>query len=296
LLRAIEENLDKINRKALAQDNATFTILTLNVKDSQITHIQECSTAKQAWDSFRTVHQGIGASGRLVLIQRLWVLRMVEGDHMAEHLKKFRELANQVGSLSANGKGMEENEWVTLLSLSLPESYEPVIKNLQSRADNVSFDIFAGQVLQESARRQVANNTQQPGGQSTPVAGFTVRLPAHGQGAGRLGRRRGGMCIPTRFTMGRYQASSTAGRGNATLRGKGKSFYCHSEGHWKRDCYKKKNDEAKEACHHSPNSQTSLAFVVADNPGKEEDPGRWILDSGATQYLYSRKNYFIPGT
>ena len=36
---------------------------------------------------------------------------------MAEHLNKFRELANQVGSLSANGKGKEENELVTLLSL-----------------------------------------------------------------------------------------------------------------------------------------------------------------------------------
>ena len=78
LLPAIEENLDKTNSKALAQDNAAFTILTLNVKDSQITHIQECSTAKQAWESLRIVHQGIGESGRIVLMQRLGALRMVE--------------------------------------------------------------------------------------------------------------------------------------------------------------------------------------------------------------------------
>jgi len=113
-LQAIEENLDKTNSKALAQDNAAFTILTLNVKDSQITHIPECSTAKQAWEWLRIVDQGIGASGRMVLMQRLWALRMVEGDDMAQHLNKFRELANQVGSLSANRKGMEENQLVTL--------------------------------------------------------------------------------------------------------------------------------------------------------------------------------------
>jgi len=70
---------------------------------------------------------------------------------MAEHLNMFRELANQVGSVSANGKGIEENELVTLLSLILPESYELVIMALQWRADNVGLDIFASQLLQESA-------------------------------------------------------------------------------------------------------------------------------------------------
>jgi len=35
---------------------------------------------------------------------------------------------------------------------------------------------------------------------------------------------------------------------------------------------------------------------VAENHGKDEDPGRWILDSGASQPLCSRKNYFIRGT
>ena len=63
-------------------------------------------------------------------------------------------------SLSANGNGMEDNELVTLLSLSVPESYEPIIMALQSRADDVSFDIFASKLPQESARRQVANNSK----------------------------------------------------------------------------------------------------------------------------------------
>jgi len=127
LLTAIEENLDKSDDKALSCDNAAFTILTLNVKDSQITDIQECTSGKEAWEALRTVHQGIGASGRMVLIQRLWALRLLEGENMAEHRNRFRELANQVQGFSGNGKGMGENELVTLLSLSLPESYEPII-------------------------------------------------------------------------------------------------------------------------------------------------------------------------
>ena len=141
LLTAIEEDLDKNDSKAVSRDNAAFTILTLNVRDSQITHIQECSKAKEAWEALRIVHQGIGASGRMVIMQRLWALRMVEGGDMAEHLNRFRELASQVQGLSGNGKAIEENELVTLLSLSLPESYEPMIMALQARTDDLTFDI-----------------------------------------------------------------------------------------------------------------------------------------------------------
>ena len=150
-MTAIDKDFDKSNAKDIARNNASFTILTLNIKDSQITDIQDCVTAKAAWEALRIVHDGIGASGRMVLLQRLWALRMLEGEDMAEHLNKFRELANQIASLSANGKAMENNELITLLCLSLPESYEPIIITLQSCADEVSFDTFASKLLQEAA-------------------------------------------------------------------------------------------------------------------------------------------------
>jgi len=71
---AIEKVIDKSDTKEVARDNAAFTILSLNVKDSQITHIQRCGTAKEAWDALQVVHQGIGANGRMVLRQQLWGL------------------------------------------------------------------------------------------------------------------------------------------------------------------------------------------------------------------------------
>lgn len=46
---------------------------------------------------------------------------------------------------------MEDNELVTLLSLSLPESYKPIIMALQSGVDEVSLDVFTSKLLQESA-------------------------------------------------------------------------------------------------------------------------------------------------
>ena len=63
---------------------------------------------------------------------------MVEGDDMAQHLNHFRELANQLRSLSEDGKGMDDTELVTILTLSLPQSYEPLVMALQSRSDTVT--------------------------------------------------------------------------------------------------------------------------------------------------------------
>jgi len=91
----------------------------------------------------------------MVLIQRLSALRMLEGQDMVEHLDRFREGANQVQSISSGSKRLKQTTLVTLLSLGLPELYEPIIMALQSRTDNPTFDMFTGRLLQEAARRQV---------------------------------------------------------------------------------------------------------------------------------------------
>jgi len=193
LLTAIEEEVDKNHSKEVARANAAFTLMTLNVKDSQITHIQECSTAKEAWDALQVVHQGIVSSGCMVLMERLWTLRIMEGDDMAEHLNKSRELANQVESHSTSGKSMDINKLLTLLRLSHPELYEPIIMALQLWEEEVSFDTFHGRLLQETARRQAVRKGYQGGQESSPAAAFTVRDPTHGQGGGRHGGGRGRM-------------------------------------------------------------------------------------------------------
>ena len=100
----------------LQKDNQAFTIITLNIKDSQIPHIQRCSTAKEAWDALREVHRGIGVTSRMVLTQRLWALHLREGDDMASHLNAFREIANQIDNLSSD-EGTSQIQGVDLVSM-----------------------------------------------------------------------------------------------------------------------------------------------------------------------------------
>ena len=82
LLSAIEEE----TVSSAAKDNQAFTIITLNIKDSQIPHIQDTTTARKAWEALKEVHQGIGTNGRIILMQRSWALKMSEGQDRSEHL------------------------------------------------------------------------------------------------------------------------------------------------------------------------------------------------------------------
>jgi len=54
---------------------------------------------------------------------------------------------------------MDDSELVTILALSLPESYEPLVMALQSRSDTITFDTMAGRLLQESGRRQMGQSS-----------------------------------------------------------------------------------------------------------------------------------------
>ena len=239
-LEAIEERSTPVGN---VKDDQAFTIITLNIKDSQIPHIEDATTAYKAWMAMKEVHQGIKTNGRMTLMQHLWALKMAEGQDMAQHLNQFRGLANQLPGLLGEGKGLDDSELVTMLTLSLPESYEPLVMALQSQTDQITFDVMAGRLLQESARRhfgQVTHKTHEhaitASSQFAFTAncnprnqrGFAVRPVSHVYGRGRGGFR-------GRF-RGRSAANTTSSKVRSTAH-----MRCHYRGkedHWKKDYYK----------------------------------------------------------
>ena len=282
----------------LSKDNQAFTIITLNVRDSQIPHIQKCATAKQAWDTLRDVHQGIGSNGRMILTQRLWALRLQEGDDMAAHLNAFREMANQIENLSSDEgtSQIQAVDLVSMLSVSLPDSYEPLIMALQSRSEVLTFDFIAGRLLQESTRRQAATITHgNPGhgnstGQSAFIAGGLGRTKGRGGGfrggSHQRGRGRGRTAFGS-IDLSRLGNATTIGRSNAK-RTPGRCHYCDREGHWKAECLKKKADEAGSRFRRNDESQT--AFTATTKRRASDD---WVIDSGASQHLSAQKERFL---
>jgi len=278
------------------KDDQAFTIITLNIKDSQIPYIQDATNTKAAWAAVKEVHQGIGMNRKMVLMQRLWALKMTEGADMANHLNQFRELSNQLRSLSQDGRGMDNSELVTIRTLSLPESYEPLVMALQSRSDIVTFDTMAGRLLQESGRRHISQVTQsgQEKGNS-PQTAFTVHRAAivpRGMGGrgGYQGRGRRGYRPRIRESFGSGMGGQEQGR-NTTGSPGTKCQYCGKIGHWKKECYKKKADEV--SAH--TGARTKEFTFLAEEPSYPRQNG-WIIESGASQHSSQERERFLNYT
>lgn len=266
-------------------NDQAFTIISLNIRDSQIPHIQSASNAKEAWDSLAKVHQGIGSNGRMVLMQRLWSLHLKEGQDMSAHLNSFKELSTQVANLSSDGIGIPDSDLVSMLSLSLPQSYEPLIMAVQSRADMITFDFLSGRLLQEATRRQAASSsTQEPNQQPLSAmaagSGFgsrgymgrgNVRMGNRGMGRGGYGRgSRGGSSSGFRVRGGSHSSAT------------GRCHYCNKEGHWKNECLKRKADLQRNS------NGGQLAFMGLT--GQQNSITDWIIDSGASRHLTANRN------
>jgi len=301
VLEAIEDSEDSISPR---KDNQAFTIITLNIKDSQIPYIQDASSTRDAWKSLKEVHQGIGMNGRMILMQRLWGLKITEADDTAQHLNQFRELANQLSGLSQDGKGMEDSELATILTLSLPESYEPLVMALQSRSDTITFDMMAGRLLQESGRRHISHISQTPYSRNhSPQTAFTAQRPPTGVRGGRgrtgpghtyNGRGRGGFRTRTREIHSSGQTGTEVRRNIPALNTQvpmgTKCYYCGKGGHWKKDCYKRKLDESAGS---STSTRREKEFTfLAENPNTIPESS-WVIDSGASQHLCRDRMQFV---
>ena len=301
---ASDKDKEAAAKKAVAdweeKDNKAFTIISLTIKDDQIGHIQGCRTAKEAWDKLSAVHEGIGVAGKMILRQRLASSRMEEGKRLQEHIDYFKGIASQMKSL---GDTITDEELVNWLFISLPPSYEPLIMALQSMdSSNLTFDYVSTRLIQEETRRAARNHTSQEMSSSsgTETALSTTASGRFGQGNGR--RNTGGS---GKGRNGGERNNGYKGQGGSRKM-PGKCHYCGIQGHWKRDCNKRKRDQTSGS--NNMKDQTELAFTAhtialfSDNGENSERQlarnlrDSWNVDSGATHHITANRHWFIPSS
>jgi len=223
----------------------------------------------------------------MVLTQRLWDLHLKEGQDVSVHLNSFKELSTQVANLSPNGVGIPDGDLVSMLSLSLPPSYEPLIIAVQSRSDTVTFDFLCGRLLQEATRRQAASSSTADA-DLEPLSAMAAQSGSrsgwqYGRGSHRMGNRgipRGGSGWGSRGGS----SGGLRGSGYSQMGKTERCHYCDKEGHWKNECLKRKGDLQKSS------GGGHLAFIaLASHQARVSD---WIMIQEHQGILARIKGYW----
>jgi hypothetical protein len=249
-------------------DYRTQTRIELSIGDAEIVHILGATTARQMWEQLTLVKENRGKLGAIMARKVFYRYEGEEGLNIVDHVAKLREMQEE---LHLMGSRIEDEEFVNVLMMSLPESWENFLTSFMgSRTDEMkmpSSHQMIAMLLEEERRR-----TKRTGG-SQDVA-------MHGK-----------------FAKGDKKKN---------LSNSDKECYnCKKKGHVSKDCWakgggkegqgpssKKKSKEKQEKTNQateSINDSLNIAYVASK---ASDDRNIWILDSATTSHISNDKRAF----
>lgn len=243
-----------------------FSMLVLNVSTSQLYLITNCQTPKEAWTTLKGQFERDTLANKLFLKKKYFRCEMTEGDRLAEHLKRMKELTDQ---LSAIGAVIEEEDQIVTLLGSLPTSYATIVTALETKIDNLTLQ-FVQQALTNEEQKRLNANDNFSGATSGGASAMSSQFRRNVQD----GYRSVGVERPSTW----------------------RCYKCGKEGHIKRDCpslkynSKSKTHKAKNMMCDDEDSSESVFVAREANPTDGPQQVEWLIDSGASKHMTCDKD------
>jgi gag-polypeptide of LTR copia-type len=277
------------------KDKKALATISLTIKDSELVHVRTCKSSSEAWKKLAEVYETKGLARRLYLRRKFFTMQFQDNgeESMQEHINNATILAEQLDAIGA--PVTDEDIAMTLLS-SLPESYENLIVALESKTE-ISAEFVRSRLLQEEARRKESSTVIQ--GESALITKERA-LYSRERGKGQYRGREFGQQLGHQ-SSGHQQFDGTCD-------------YCGRYGHKRIDCFKRQGyrgsyrggrgghqgvDRYSNSDRENQNHNDQVNFVDAEGTAfiaaysvGTRDNDEWHIDSGATQHLSSRKDWF----
>ena len=238
-----------------AMDQKALAQIILHVADHHLITLGNCATAKAAWDTLKATYEARTNARRLLLRRELTQLKMGATEPLTKYAARATDLQTQ---LRAAGEDVKDQEVALQFLAGLPPAYG-MISTVLTTSDAA---LKIGEMLPKLL--QVEQMTQ----------------PESSSEAALYAKPRGG--------------NSHGNGGRQQPREERTCFYCGKTGHLKRDCKKKKRDEAAGSNHkqHSSNQHGAIA-LTASTSGSGRQAMRWVLDTGASRHITAEKSILM---
>ena len=249
---------------AAGEKEAAYAVIVMNV-DSNLLHlISDTEDPAECWKRLRDHFERRTLANKLFLKKRYFRSKMQEGDKLNDHLKRMKELTDQLAAIGS--KISDEDQIVTLLG-SLPDSYSTIVTALESRVDSgdLTPDFVKQALTNEELKRLEPDRRQESKG--TALSAKEKPKPN----------------------------KKTAAAGGF----KGRCYHCGQNGHMKRDCPQRPkmtsgtvnaNSATSGARNTDEDSSTGgfdtyMLGVAERNQSENHKNCDWILDSGASRHM-----------
>lgn len=137
--------------KFLKTDRKAKSLLVGFVGDECLGIVRDKTTAKAMWKALEDTFAKKSVASQTLLRKQLARLRMKEGAPMRSHFAAFDELVRQLKSAGAK---LEENDLVSQLFLTLPDSYDPLVTALENIDENeLTMETVKQRLLGEESKR-----------------------------------------------------------------------------------------------------------------------------------------------
>jgi gag-polypeptide of LTR copia-type/Zinc knuckle len=120
------------------------------VSDSQLVHTRVSRDPADIWDRLEATHVSQGLGSIISIWQRFFTLKKANDTSVQAHASVIRELADRLTGL---GDGPSETLMVSVLMLSLPESYGTLVISLDTHNNRTDFDFVVQRCMNEEARQ-----------------------------------------------------------------------------------------------------------------------------------------------
>ena len=142
----VDEDWKKIDRKAIV------TIRQCLAKNVYF-NVAEEKTTKSLWKKLHDLYEKNTVANKMLLMKKLYNLKMKEGASIAEHLNEFNVITNELASIKIT---LDDEIRAILLMCSMPNSWENLIVAISpsTPAGTLNFDNVSSNLMNEELRRK----------------------------------------------------------------------------------------------------------------------------------------------
>lgn len=254
-------------------DEKALADIMLSVSASEILHIKNVKTSREAWLKFESIYQSRAPARKALLLQNIVLMKMKEDDDPRIYVTEYFDNVDKLNEVDIK----INDELLSILLLhSLPPTFETFKRAILTRDEILNPETLRLKIIEDSDSNKNSKNDQNVNSDAM-FANNTSKFRNRNKNYG-----------------GRKDKPNKSTELEEQRRKRIKCFRCKKDGHFAKDCRVNWNNTYRNQNNENGNYGNSVSddeIALFNVYGRNKPEGRlWCLDSGSSSHMISDKS------